>query len=292
MSSTSRTHVDGGYCIRNNGGIGSSFCALEFGQCRPEDQDFRSSRETEFAGAFRTCLSQREVDTIYLGQCRYDHPSTSSSITVCVPDKESCEAMNNVDNVDSNSTFIPASGMEINSACEVGQAVFGKCEDRCVWSIDACEQNEIYTLPLSSTTASSPPEEDVCTCDKVQVGGCKYPGVNIFCAVSPDSCDSQQTWLSPKQVEEQENRSCYLCRPPPTPPTPTVSSNNSPSATTISTNKQSSNNNMLFVGGITGGVVGGLVLAVITITIYRKRAFAKSFKAQQQENSPPPQIIF
>lgn len=295
-----RKHVAGGYCFQSDDQIGASFCALEFGQCRSEDQIFRSSREALSAGAFTSCYSRSAVDKIYLGVCG----------DRCAADASSC----------GNAQFTPADGSSSSSTrdpnCQVSNALFGNCGGRCVWSADACENGESFHLPGGVGTggggegggsgggggpksvAGSGTEggENECTCDKVQVGGCKYPGVPIYCAVSPDSCDEFQTYLSHKEVFKQENIECYLCREPTT-SSPVASPVSSPRDNPTLPSSNSATNNTSIIMVIILSSIGVAAIIIVGADVVRRRRLKEEHERDKKETypnqeSPPVSVTF
>lgn len=280
MSLLMRKHVEGGYCIQTDGGIGTSFCALEAGQCNLEQQEWRSSRQAFSAGRFNVCVSRTEVEKVYLGQCGDG----------CAADAESC----------GDGDFEQAGVSNgANPDCMVEKAAFGNCDGRCVWSKDSCENDETYHIPGVGTGKGSGSGagsgggggkgngqgneggENECSCDKVQVGGCKTPDAPIFCAVAADACDDFQTYLTPTEVENQEQVSCFLCREE-SAPGPTSAPVGDPA---VDSSNETELSNKASMGAIIGGaVVGGIVIMMLIFLLdYRRKK-----KAKENMNSSPP----
>ena len=284
--SSPRKHVEGGYCIQNDGGVGRSFCALEAGQCDLDNEEWRSSRQAFSAGLFQKCVTRSEVRDVYVGTCG----------NACAPDAESC----------ANGEFTPPplfTGNVVNADCMVSKATFGNCDGRCVWSADECEAGETFRLPGSgggggngggtgggNGGGNGKGRHDECTCDKVQVGGCKTPDTPIYCAVSPDSCDEFQTYLTPQQVQEQENWSCYLCREKTTP--------SSMSPTSAPTRRIDDPTNMLPVNNPSspssnrGAIIGGSIAAgAVGIVILLGVIYGYRYKKTRKHSPPKPSHV-
>ena len=83
------------------------------------------------------------------------------------------------------------------------------------------------------------------------------PDNPIYCAVSKESCDEQQTYLTHKQGIEQKNFACYLCREIST-PYPTNTPN-------------SAKARFLPNGAIIGGIGAILCSLIVFVTIYHRR---------------------
>lgn len=268
MSFLARKHVSGGYCLDNGSGIGGSFCALELGQCRSSDQIFRSSRETLSAGAFRVCYNRAEVEDIYLGKCGDNS---------CAADEESCPDRQEFISADGSSPASNGAFFNRDPDCQLNKALFGSCDGRCVWSKDACQENETYVLSH---------EDNVCTCDKVEVGACKYPDAPAYCAVSPDACDAFQTYLSPLEVQAQENITCYLCRPPSTLsptslPTSSETLSSSPSIKSSKANAQTHSASFIAIYAVLAIAISIMLIYIYTI---RKRQH-NSYKTEAYPSS-------
>lgn len=280
---TSRKHVAGGLCRNINPSNGTyewfnytyyaSFCALEYGQCAP-DQEFLSTRQVFKQYTRSSCPFRLGAESVYIGRCDDS----------CAVDEASCGNGNYTLMMD-----IPVedggTGIPLDPTCQVVQTVYGNCDGRCVWSADTCEAGETYHPP-------SYLDDTICTCDKVQVGGCKFPGNPVDCAVSPDSCDESQKWLTPQEVVDQENWACFLCRTPPPPTTsPTVSPTSVIAPSISSTNLPISNSiNELYLSLAIGCSVGLVIFLLLIISIMRNKEEIK-MKQKNDIMTKPPSII-
>jgi len=304
---TTRDHVSGGFCIMSDGislWKNESFCVLESTQCPDFSPHFtfRSARETEDldVGGYRNCLNSLNPDLsrssrmVHLGKCGENK---------CASDQASCD--------NTYGEYIPVRAGSFYQECQANDVLYGDCNGRCVWSSNECKEGEQYTLPLMLYNDTFIPKETDCTCDKVRVGGCKNKGDRpVHCAVSADSCDYTQTWLSPQEVVEQENVDCFLCLEPPTPrpsnvpspptPSPISSPTSSPvkpvttkptlssviEETLLKPNEtESSSNKGLIIGGVAGGIVGIAVPIIAVLYLFRKRR-------NEKEKHPPPPRTF
>jgi len=292
---SSRKSVSSGGCLLAGAGGMESFCALSSTQCPSvafPAMVFRSTREMEFEGGWASCLTRANTEKIYIGKCGDDK---------CAADQFSCDDAY-------GGVYSPVRSGSMYPECQIKNALFGSCNGRCVWSSNDCVTGETYTLP--SKPESYVPTETDCTCDNVQVGGCKRDGAPIYCAVEAAACDSQQRWLSPQEVVDQEDKSCYLCRkditptnnPPPVTPSPVSApvqpvndkpSPSPPSPTTITNNNSKTNNNDsknstnngLIVGVAVGGTLIVLIPLIAAFILFRRRR-------NQKETHPPPPVSF
>jgi len=261
---SARKHVSGGYCLddgTSNDGMRGSFCALEFKQCRSAGQIYRSSRETLSAGGMASCYNRREVEKVYIGKCEDAN---------CGVTQKSCQSPNNFIPADGS---IPASNGALfnrDPNCKLTKALFGTCDEECVWSSEVCEENKTF-IPAN--------ENSTCTCDRVLVGGCKYSGAPIFCAVSPDSCDAFQTYLTPQQVQDQEQTSCYLCRPPTT-SSPTISPTAAIHTPVFNNQIQRTNESVPNLSIVLGG------LAMLFTIVFFGFFIRKRYRLKKQEAPP------
>lgn len=240
-----RFHVSGAYC--NAMGTLNGFCALDSGQCGP-DQRFTSSKLTDSAGAFRACLTRDNTENTFLGTCGEG----------CASDEPSCTDFD----------FQLDWGAELRAGCTMKKAVYGDCDGRCVWSATECSNGETYGITEN------------CTCDRVQVGACQTVGEPMFCAVSPGACDPSQEWLTIAQLAEQEDISCYLCRGAPKPQPlpispPTMQPTMQPTDAVESPLAVEEDNNVAMIGGIVGGVAAGLLVLLVVFLVRRKRTDEK-----------------
>lgn len=257
-----RKHVEGGYCLHNSDeGIENSFCALEAGQCNLEEQHWRSSEDAFSAESFSVCVSGDAVESVYLGKCGDG----------CVADAESCGG----------------GEFEQNSLdCAVKSTTFGNCDGRCAWSKGSCEAEESYHIPGVQDDTNE------CTCDKVQVGGCKSPDFPIYCAVSRESCNDLQTYLTPKEVEEQEKISCFLCREEEASSSPSSFPTGSPVSSPVAqlTDSPDEGQNRKFV---TWSAIGGGVIFILLMVFsgYRKRYKVTDDDDNVYYTTTPPLIL-
>jgi len=164
------------------------------------------------------CLWSSTVHEKRVGQC---------SDGTCSPNKASCG---------SGLDFMDAKQSTEN--CDVDSTAFGRCGDRCSWSPDDCSVGEEWTFPSEG-----------CSCDKVQVGACEKDG-QIFCSVSPDSCDDKATWLHALDVVSTTPNVCYLCRAKSIPIVPTTAPVAAPVAAPVDLNKPSSKDSIIAVDNV------------------------------------------
>ena len=110
-----------------------------------------------------------------------------------------------------------ASFIEQDSTCTVTQdlrdyspVVYGKCGDRCVWSVSDCLPEESYV--------KSTPE---CTADVVEIGAC-WAGT-AWCAVSAESCNAigkpYEPFYTHIETQEKVGVNCFLSLVPAQPTT-------------------------------------------------------------------------
>merc|ERR1719491_223186 len=167
-----RKSVQGGYCDWPD----TTGCALTKSEC-DDPANFLSSRQMQ-NGPVRahggSCRWQDSIKATVLGKCS----SKDGGPTECATGVGACP---------------PDSGWEgPEPGCTVETTAFGRCGDygMCAWSHDQCTEDN---------NTSWAPFDEGCTCDKVQVGGCsrlKDDGEEeLFCAVSEDACDDEQTWI-------------------------------------------------------------------------------------------------
>lgn len=201
-----RKSVQGGYCdLPDQAG-----CALTPNEC-DDPSNFRSSRQMRDApvrGHGGECRWQDFVRTGSLGMC---FESDSTTAIDCAPTAEGCSEWDLTRGFGGS----PRGFVDQVPECTVGSTSFGRCSDgMCAWSPENCGDDIAWT-----------PFDAECTCDQVRVGACSreitrdgQKGREVFCAVSEDACDAEQSWIPARDVNAMVGFDCYLCRedsPPP-----------------------------------------------------------------------------
>lgn len=294
--STIRKSVQGGYCDLPD----MAGCALTKLQC-DDPSNFQSSRQMRDAptrGHGGECRWQDSIKTKKLGMC-FENDSTTP--IDCAPTVMAC---NGWDLTEGLVDIAPHGFVDRMPECTVDSTRFGMCGDgMCAWSSEQCEED----------TAAWTPFHNECTCDEVQVGACSRDvvaengkkGREVFCAVSEDACDAEQSWIVPQQVEAMAGFECFLCREE----SESGSGNNGGNADGVgvlyppaeSSNNPADNRNNDNDQGSTGGgnmttiyvVVGvGAVLGLLIVGVVGARVLARKFAAQRaaaakEEELPP-----
>lgn len=226
----------------------NSSCVIEKSECSIGDKFF-STRQIVSRSS---CLYPKVVTQKGLGHC---------ADGTCSPNEASCGEMG----------FY---SFNYTKTCTVENTSFGRCGDRCSWSPEDCD-NENWTFPSQA-----------CSCDQVLTGACKKDNL-IYCAVSPDGCDDESTWLSPLDVVSTTDVRCFLCREKSHgiyhDPydygkdfglyDPVVEDRTEPSSRIN-----------IFIGGIAGGVFGAAMVLGLFL-IVRKRQ-ARTRKDDMQRTAP------
>jgi len=205
-----RKSVQGGYCdLPDRAG-----CALTPQEC-DDPSNFRSSRQMRDApvrGHGGECRWQDSVRTgSILGMC---FESDSTTAIDCAPTAEGCSEWDLARGFAELSRGFVARVPE----CTVETTSFGRCSDgMCAWSPENCGDDD-------NNTAWTPFDVE-CTCDRVRVGACSreitrdgQKGREVFCAVSEDACDAEQSWIPARDVNSMVGFDCYLCREESLPP--------------------------------------------------------------------------
>ncbi|OEU05743.1 hypothetical protein FRACYDRAFT_258452 [Fragilariopsis cylindrus CCMP1102] len=125
----------------------------------------------------------------------------------------------------------------------------------------------------------------------VQVGGCSRLNTNgekvLFCAVSEDACDDEQSWIKAQEVKTAVGFDCFLCREA------------SPAAIAMPAPTESASN--ISAAGVTtiiivSSTVGSLfVLFIVGLVLWRvfrtKRAVKRAAEWRGKEEAPPATAI-
>lgn len=259
-----RLSVQGGYCGDYAGG-----CALEKTDC-VNPGDFLSSREMQSSpGAHGgSCLWQDSIRETRLGRCSNGY---------CSPNAESC---------------VQGGYDESPSNCVVENTKFGSCGgNRCAWSSDHCHDTEDWAFPSKD-----------CSCDKVQVGGCRKGDGEVFCAVSPDACDDESEWLGVLKVKSEAGYDCFLCRETSVGGSGEGNQDgngggnqdgtgggngNRGKPTNQSSSGERSSSNTLTIFGSTVGAIAGLSLLVFAGLYMSKKRRKRSSQFGREEVAPP-----
>jgi len=248
-----RKSVQGGYCnLPDQAG-----CALTPQEC-DDPSNFRSSRQMRDApvrGHGGECRWQDSVRTGSLGMC---FESDSTTAIDCAPTAEGCSEW------DLTRGFAGPSRGFVDQVpeCTVDTTSFGRCSDgMCAWSPKNCGDDTAWT-----------PFDAECTCDQVQVGACSreitregQKGREVFCAVSEDACDSEQSWIPAREVNAMVGFDCYLCREDSPPPNQSGGVMEAPSYAPegFGTDPLGSSSDLLDAG--TGGTSRTTIVAVVGV---------------------------
>jgi len=232
-------------------------CALTKLEC-DDPANFRSSRQMKGgpnSGHGGQCLWQDAVQSNKLGMCFISNTSTP---TQCASQVEACSEWDLTRGMaDLGSGFV-----DKVSECTVETTAFGRCNDgMCAWSPEHCSDDTSWT-----------PFDETCTCDKVQIGACSRPvmkdgreGLEVFCAVSEDACDAEQSWIVPQEVMNMAEFDCFLCRED-SPSSPvTATSKDPPSSSSMGL--IGSENNELGNDGADLGDMGGINAQTVVIIV-------------------------
>jgi hypothetical protein len=270
-----RKSVQGGYCNwPDNAG-----CALTKFDC-DNPANFISSRQMQ-DGPVRahggSCRWQDAIKETVLGKCSKD-----GVLTQCATDVEACP---------------DDSGWEgPEPECTVKTTSFGRCDyGMCAWTHEHCHEDNTW-LPF----------DEGCTCDQVQVGGCnrlKDGEQEVFCAVSEDACDDEQSWITPQEVQNAAGFDCFLCREN----APAVTANDVDTNTNTGSSsssmgmitdeidfgvKVSIGNNFqttIIVSTIVGVVIALLIVGLVGWRVFRtKRAFKRAVEGGFGKEEAPP----
>jgi len=237
-----------------------------------------------------SCLWQDSIRETVLGKC-----SKGGILTQCATDVGACPE---------------ESGWEgLEPECTVETTSFGRCEyGMCAWSHEHCTASD------SSWVAF----DESCTCDQVQVGGCsrlKGDGEKeIFCAVSKDACDDEQSWIKAQDVNNAVGFDCFLCRElssatavandvgvPSTADIAAINTdvNTDPIAainTDVNTDPSSSGvqtvgNTTIIVSSILGAVLALVIISLIVWSVFStRRATKRAVESGFEKEEAPPAI--
>lgn len=259
-------------------------CALSNRDCN-DPADFVSARimrDTGVRGHGSECRWQETVKNARLGMC-FELGTTNE--VGCATNTEACSEWDLSNGIVNNSNgFVPQV-----AECSVETTNFGRCSDgMCAWDPMHCLDDHSWT-----------PFDQECTCDQVQVGACSRSVMRdgkaeqeVFCAVSQDACDSDQTWTPPRDVEGLAGFECFLCRED-SPPSeiPAKPSSNQNSSTISMTGNDlgggiSSQTAVVAVSAV-GAAVAVLIFGVVGYKIMGSRRAAKEAADAKLATIPP-----
>jgi len=251
-------------------------CALTKFDCNDPTSfvSSRQMRDTGVRGHGAECRWQETVRSTQLGMC---FESESSIATDCAATAEACsewDLKNGLVNNSSNS-FVPKM-----PECSVENTKFGRCSDgMCAWDPKHCLDDHFWA-----------PFDRECTCDEVKVGACSRSimqdgreGREVFCAVSKDACDSEQTWIAPRDVKGMAGFDCYLCREESS-VQPTLPSTKAPQVT--QDNRQAGLTTVIVVASV-GGSIALVILALVGYKLMGIRRANKAAARAKLEALPP-----
>jgi hypothetical protein len=271
-----RKSVQGGYCNWPD----NTGCALTKLEC-DDPANWLSSRQMQNGPVNAhggSCRWQESIKSTVLGKCSKD-----GALTECATDVGACP---------------PDSGWEgPELGCTVETTAFGRCDyGMCAWSHDQCTVDNTWA-----------PFDEGCTCDKVQVGGCsrlKDDGEKeVFCAVSEDACDDEQTWVDAQNVKIAAGFDCFLCReisPAVVPETANdmdVSGTSTNTASTIATTTESASKisaagtTIIIVSAILGTLLALLIVGLVMWRVFRTKRAVKRAAEYGKEQAPPATAI-
>jgi len=260
-------------------------CALTKLECN-DPTSFASAREmrdTGVRGHGGECRWMDIVKSTQLGMC---FESESTTAIDCATTVEACNEWDLKNGIvhNSSSGFVPKM-----PECTVENTKFGRCSDgMCAWDPKHCLDDHSWT-----------PFDQECTCDEVQVGACSrnvmrdgVEGREVFCAVSEDACDSQQTWIKPRDVKGMAGFDCFLCReesslPPTRPPSTKAPEAGNDQGGFV---EAISSRTTVIIVASTGGAVALLILAMVGFKLMgiRKTNNAAAAAAMAKMEVPPP----
>jgi len=189
------------------------WCALEKTRC-PTGSKFVSARIilTDFSDSLLiNCLDKAIV--VPMGQCTL--PSDNG---LCTGHESNCQGCYETAGVcfepETDACTLEATADQDG---DLNFASFGLCVDpkdptegHCMWSRNECPYTDTWLTP-SRRLGNSPEIEDVCTCDKVLIGACRF-GDEFACAVSEDACDDNSEYLGAKRLRDLDTTiDCRLC---------------------------------------------------------------------------------
>jgi len=214
-------HVAAGACISDT----NYWCAFEKAHC-PAGTTFVSARmlDLQFKDSpALNCISQGK--NVPMGRCT--QPSDNG---LCTGNKSNCQGCFETDGICfelNNQACTLEATNNIDGIMNI--TTFGSCvnptnpeEESCLWSRDECPSTDMWVTP-SRKLGYSEETNDICTCDKVLVGACRF-GEELLCAVSADSCDDVSQYIGVKELRDiQPSLDCRLCEIPDHPENPITS---------------------------------------------------------------------
>jgi len=272
-----RKSVQGGYCDWPD----STGCALTKSEC-DDPANFRSSRQMQ-NGPVRahggSCRWQEEIQQTVLGKCSKD-----GALTECATDVGACPS---------------DSGWEgPEPGCTVATTSFGRCDyGMCAWNHDQCTEDNTWE-----------PFDEGCTCDKVQVGGCSRLNTDgekvLYCAVSEDGCDDEQSWIKAQEVKTAVGFDCFLCREDSPAAVPAVAETANDATNTASniasniaiTTESSSKisaagTTIIIISSILGSLFALLIVGLVMWRVFRTKRAVKRAVEYGKEQAPPATAI-
>eukprot|EP00548_Thalassiothrix_antarctica_P010694 CAMPEP_0194159316 /NCGR_PEP_ID=MMETSP0152-20130528/77761_1 /TAXON_ID=1049557 /ORGANISM="Thalassiothrix antarctica, Strain L6-D1" /LENGTH=997 /DNA_ID=CAMNT_0038868867 /DNA_START=53 /DNA_END=3046 /DNA_ORIENTATION=- len=201
--------VGAGACMTND----QYWCALEKTAC-PVGSKFVSARKLETDYKDKPAIQcLNEAGYVPMGQCTLPEDKD-----ICTGHRSNCigcfEQAGNCFEPNNGACSLEATENDDGS---LNFAVFGACvnpadpnKGNCLWSRDECPPTDTWDPP-STMMDSASGIEDLCTCDKVIVGACRY-GNDFECAVSADACEDESQYIRAKELLEMESPiDCRLC---------------------------------------------------------------------------------
>ena len=264
-----RKSVQGGYCDWPD----SFGCALTKLEC-DDPANFRSSRQMQDGPVMAhggSCRWQEEIKETVLGQCSSNKDGAltkqcATDVGACPPDNE---------------------WKGPKPECTVATTSFGRCDyGMCAWSHNQCTEDNTWA-----------PFDEGCTCDKVQVGGCSRLNTDngekvLYCAVSEDACDDEQTWIKAQEVNTAVGFDCFLCREES--PAATNTATNTASNIAMTTDSASNisatgTTTIIIVSSIVGSLFALFIVGLVLWRVFKtKRAVKRAAEWRGKEEEAPP----
>mmetsp|Transcript_30774 Transcript_30774/g.46671 ORF Transcript_30774/g.46671 Transcript_30774/m.46671 type:complete len:545 (+) Transcript_30774:62-1696(+) len=207
----SRYSTASGACVNDKEYV----CALESTQCA-DGFTFLSARQLEVQ--FQNtpviqCLA--EADNVPMGQCTQDRDNQ-----ICTGHFSNCEGCFETEEVCFQAN-VEKCAMQPKDQGDgsINFATFGLCVNpnlpdtnrHCVWSRNECPSSDVWITPNTWLDSEELTVNDFCTCDRVQIGACRYND-QFICAVSPDACGAGGSYIGAKDLTEQRpDVDCRLC---------------------------------------------------------------------------------
>ena len=268
-----RKSVQGGYCD-----FPDSFgCALTKLEC-DDPANFRSSRQMQDGPVMAhggSCRWQEEIKETVLGQCSSNKDGAltkqcATDVGACPPDNE---------------------WKGPKPECTIATTSFGRCDyGMCAWSHNQCTEDNTWA-----------PFDEGCTCDKVQVGGCSRLNTDngekvLYCAVSEDACDDEQTWIKAQEVNTAVGFDCFLCREESPAASSAATTNTASSNIAMTTESDASNisaagTTIIIVCSIVGSLFVLFIVGLVMWRVFRTKRAVKRAAEYGKEEAPPATAI-